>query len=99
MPTEKTDKVPQGQESLLWCAFEAEMQPEAVEILGTALIHRGEIVHGYDRITAYPLPVMPHELDRLLPAEHVDRGFFLQIADQSEVLLQDFVLPGSIPNR
>jgi hypothetical protein len=34
---------------------------------------------------------MPHELDRLLSAEHVDRGFLLQIADQSEVLLQDLV--------
>jgi hypothetical protein len=30
------------------------------------------------------------EFDGLLPAEDIDRVLFLQIADQSEILLQDF---------
>jgi hypothetical protein len=91
---QKTDNVLQGKESLLRRALEAEMQPEAVEVVGASLIHDGEIVHGDDRIPADTLLVMLHELDRLLPAEHVNRGLLLQIANQSEVLQQHLVAPG-----
>jgi len=43
------------------------------------------------RRTADPLLVVTYELDRLVLAEDIDRIVFLQLADQSEILLQDFV--------
>jgi hypothetical protein len=51
---QKTDKVLQGLESLLRRPLEAEMQAEAVEVVGATLIHDGEIVHGDDRIPTDP---------------------------------------------
>jgi len=48
-------------------------------------------VHGDERLPANPLLVVTYELDRLFPAEDIDRVVFLQIADQSEILLKDSV--------
>jgi hypothetical protein len=89
MRAEETGKVLQSQESLLRRAQKAEMQPEAMEIGGPALAHRGQVVHGDEGLPADPLLVVTYELDRLFPAEDIDRGVFLQLADQFEILLKD----------
>src|SRR6516162_7540195 len=73
MSAEKTDKVLQSQQRLLWRAHKAEMQTEAVEVGSPALVHRRQVVHGDGRLPADPLRVVTDELDRLLPAEDVNR--------------------------
>src|SRR6516164_4396155 len=102
MSVEKTDKVLQSQQRLLWRAHKAEMQPETVEVGSPALVHRRQVVHRDGRLPADPLRVVTDELDRLFPAEDVDRVLLLQIPDQSEILLQDFVsrrVPARIDNE
>src|SRR6516164_5758441 len=91
MRAQEAGKVLQRQECLLRRAQEAEMQAKAVEICGPALAHRREVMHSDDRLPADPLLVVAYEFDRLVLAEDIDRVVFLQLADQFEIFLQDFV--------
>ena len=67
-----------------------------MEVGGPGVVHRRQIMYGYDRVVANPLLVMAQVLDRLFPTEDVDRVLSLQLTDLSEILLQDFV-PRRIP--
>ena len=73
-------------ERLLGGAQQAEDQSETVETGSPALIQSLHVVHGDDRVPANPRPVTTLELDRLFPAQDIDRIVLLQIADQREIL-------------
>src|SRR5215831_6919145 len=90
MHAQKTGKVLQAQEGLLMCAQQAEAQPEAVEVGGSGVVHRRQIVYGYDRIMPDALLMVTHVFDRLFLAEDINRVLSLQLADQCEIFLQDF---------
>src|SRR5215469_5743411 len=91
MHPQKAGKVLQAQESLLMRAQQAEAQPEAVEVGGPGVVHSRQIMHGYDRIMPDTLLVMTQILNRLFLAEDINRVLSLQLADQCEIFLQDFV--------
>jgi hypothetical protein len=48
-------------------------------------------VHGDNPILADPLLVLTQVFDRLFLAEEVNRVLFLEVAEQYEIFLQDFV--------
>ena len=73
MGPQETNKGLQCQERLLRCAHKTEMQPKTVKVGSSALVHRRQVVHGNGRLPADPLRVVTDELDRLLPAEDVNR--------------------------
>ena len=69
----------------------AEAQPKAVEVGCPRVVHRRQIMHCYDRIMPDALLVMTEILNRLFLAEDKNRVLSLQLAEQCEIFLQDFV--------
>ena len=65
---------------------QAEDQSETVETGSPALIQSLHVVHGDNRVPTNPRPVTTLELDRLFPAQDIDRIVLLQITDQREIL-------------
>ena len=73
-------------ERLLGGAQQAEDQSETVETGSPALVQSLHVVHGDDRVPANPRPVTTLELNRLFPAQDIDRIVLLQITEQREIL-------------
>jgi hypothetical protein len=87
---QKAGKRLQSQERLLFRPQKPEVKPEAMETVGSTCAQGIEVMHGYDRILAHQQRAMTtDELDRLFPAQDIDRFTLLQIAEQSKIPVQD----------